>query len=367
MAVFEADSITGCISVSVNVTTVHTNETATGNIPRAPESRNLVGVVYCDIFKSNMIIVSSSCATCNTDDTTVTGVVNSWVRICNCYIFKCRFACCICRDHTCGSEFSVRGEFINCKVLYSTVVNVTEYAHSFIPVITIVITLHLPGILIDIGDGITVSVKYASKRATICIPIGRLCVCIHIHNALCECGVFLVVNKFGNVVGCNVCDSATGFMITDRIEDDALVCIICTTKIDICDKLVVLIAVILIIIGNKIAEVNELVSVCDKIWIFLGTATTCEACRNVSFPNGISLCNHSYLGEGCHCESYVTCCGIVVEFVMSIEFFETIYKDHSNRGIILHVIDSVVTNVETCLHSLLNGDDHRNGIISRYT
>ena len=233
--------------------------------------------------------------------------------------------------------------------------------------IAIVITLHLPGVLIDIGDGITVTIKYAPESATVCIPIGRLCFCAHIDSSLCERGVILVVNKFGSIVNFNVCNTVTKLVITNGIEDDTIVCIICTTEIDICDKLVVLIAVIIIIIGNKIAEVNELVSVCNKIWIFLGTATACEADRNVSFPSRISLCNHSYLGEGCHCKGYVTCCGIVVEFVMSIKLFEAVYKNHSNRGVILYVIESVVTNVETCLHGLLNGDDHRNGVVSGYT
>ena len=74
-------------------------------------------------------------------------------------------------------------------------------------------------------------------------------------------------------------------MISYRIKEDTFVGILFSTEIHVGNKLIVLVSMILVIVGDKIAEVDELVRICDEIRIVFGTCTACEISCNRSIPS----------------------------------------------------------------------------------
>ena len=125
------------------------------------------------------------------------------------------------------------------------------------------------------------------------------------------------------------------------------------------NKEVVIVILILRHTADDSTECCQLVSVSDGK---LGFGSIVPGIVELALP----LCclgNKVNLGEGCHSEDYVTGHGIVVELVVSIQVCGAAYSVHRNGNTVLQVVEGVVTDVQTGLHSLLNGDEHRHGII----
>ena len=88
---------------------------------------------------------------------------------------------------------------INCEVLYSTVHNVAEETHSILIVVAVVVSLDLPGVLVEVGDLMTVTVKGSLKG---------------IYGAV-RAGVVSVI------------------VITNGMEKKVCICILCIAKVNI--------------------------------------------------------------------------------------------------------------------------------------
>ena len=146
-------------------TAEHTDKTAASNIPRAPKSGYLVGVVDSDIGKGEIVAIGIIVVTADTNDTAVTGVVNTGIAVGNSNIGEGGVAS-ICSNRTRRDEFSVGAEMVNCEICYSTVFYVTEQTHSVLVVIAVVVTLDAPGVLIEVENSVSVTVNLPLKFDT---------------------------------------------------------------------------------------------------------------------------------------------------------------------------------------------------------
>ena len=373
VTVFKADGVACCISLTINVSAIHTNETAASNVPRAPKSTYLVGIINGDVLKRYMVIVSSACATCDTDDTAVTGIINSGITAGNCNIFKRRITRRVSRNNTRRSIFTVRGEIFNSKVLDGTAVYVSEDTHSFLIIVSVVIASHLPGVLVDIFDGVTVSVEYALECATVCIPNGSVLVRRNSADIraltvsavkLLFVKVFFNITSRGSVVNVH-CHNTANLCIAYGIEDYTVVNVLCSAEIYVSDKLIVLVTVIFIVVGDQLAKKCKLVSVGYKIRIILCSISACKCLCYGSVPSVYRICNESYLREGRHRNGKLTRSGIIEEFVMNVKLAYGRNGRHLNSNAFFHVIKRVVTNVQASGHNLAEIDDQRYCVIGR--
>ena len=248
VTVFKFDSVARRVAVTVNVSAVHTNKAAACNVPRAPKCAYLVGVVYGYILEGNVVVISCGSATCDTDDTAVSCIIYAGVRISNCDVCKGGIACGICCDNARGGKFTVGCEVIHSKVFNGTAVDVAEDTHCFLIVMTVVITLHLPGVLVDILDCVTVSVENAPKCASVGIPNAVVAVCNRSCGILRIVGILFVINKLGSISEVYRCNGSAFLVVTDRIEDYSLIYVLFSAQVYICNKLIVLVGVICIIV-----------------------------------------------------------------------------------------------------------------------
>ena len=363
VTVFECDCVASCVSAAVNVTTIHTYKTTTCYVIRAPKSRDLISIIYCDILKCNMIVICSACATCDTDDTAVTGIVNARITVGNCDIFESRVTCRICCDYTGRCELTVRGEVRYGKVLNSTTVNVAEHTHSFLVVMSVIVTLHLPGVLVNVLDCMTVTIEGAHKCATVGVPrIGNI-ICNGACATTCIVGIFVTENELGSIGNISNRNCAANLVITDGIEDNAVISIFSTTEIYVVKKLIVLFAIIFVIVRDYFIQKCKLVCICDEVRIIFRTCTACEILCNGSIPSIHFIRLESNLREGCKVESYVTGCGVVGEAVVN-RGITCGKKCHGNCLAVFYVVEAVVTHIKTCGKELCNCDSDRNNVIA---
>ena len=329
----------------LTVAAEHTHNTAAGYIPRAPKCRNLVGVIYGDIGKGKLHIACVRGIASDTDDTAVTGVIYTGVTVFQSDVFE-GCVCSIGSNHARGSEFTVRGKVVNRKVLDRTAVDIAKDTHCGIPIIAVIIALHLPCVLIDVLDGISIAIECAAEGATVGVPYNASVAVNHLRLALGVIGIFFEIKEFRRIrVGYGI-KIAANLRISDGIEVDALVCVLCTAEVDIGKKLVVLLCVISVIVRDQLTKVSELVCVCDQVGILCRTLTACKSCCDFAVPSILGICNKRNLGEGLEIERGIAGGGIIGKAVMRrcCPVFE---KHHFHGKSVLYMVETVVTHIET--------------------
>ena len=157
----------------------HTDKAAASGVPRAPERGDLVGVVDSDIGKSELVAVGVACVTTDTYDTAVTGVVNSGITVGDSDILKGGVTSISC-DNAGGSKLAVRGEVVYRKVLYRCVNKVAEQTHTVLVVVAVVVTLGVPGVLIEVRDLVSLTVEGTLEGGygAVIITLGSIAVVI---------------------------------------------------------------------------------------------------------------------------------------------------------------------------------------------
>ena len=353
---------------------VGTYDTAASNVPRAPKSRYLVGVVYGDILEGNLLVGNTLVVPANyANYTTVTDVVNAGVRVNDCNILEGSAVICICRYTTGGRVLTVGGEVADSKILDSTAVYSAEEAHTVTVVVgsagitAVVVTKHFPGILIEICNEVSVTVEGTLKRS---VAAGNSCAVRTYVTGL----LFI----FAGVV-----------VIADRIEDNTILGSVAVVCIDVADMdrckkryslaaeaipdYFIRVGVLILILCNlgyagylvhtayDSAECCKLVCVSDiKFSLICIIPTVVE----LTLPDR-RLSNKCYLGEGCHVESHVTGSGIVSERVVRRLAVLT-NGGHNDSLAVLYVVETEVGYVKTNGKELVNGDCDRCGVIRRY-
>ena len=222
---------------------VLTYDTTASNVIRAPKCAYFVGVINCDIFEGCLQVCFFSIPTYATNDTTVTDVINSWVTVEDCDVFKCstvRVSC----DNTCCCVFTVGREVANSEVFNCTAINLAEQAHTVAVVlessiVIVVVALHFPSVVVEVCNCVTVTVECTAE----------------------------VVETCGNCYACLfVLSVATA--ITDGVEDDVgvIVCFI-VTEVDVCDKSYCFagegVLCLTVHLANDCAKARKLLCVCD--------------------------------------------------------------------------------------------------------
>ena len=341
-----------CIATCVLVTTEHTNKTATGYVVGAPKSRNLVSIINSDVAKNDVLLNSRINSACDADDTTVTGVVNARVTVSNCDILEVGVNSISC-DYTGRCKLTVRGEVIYCKVLNGTAINVTKETHSSLIIVAVIVAPHLPGILVEVSNSVTVTVKCTLEGGYVC-------------SGSCAIGGLVVMTGI--------------IVITNRVEDIAA-CVVLVAKVNVSKKLyglakegiVVMLVTVTVFISNNevsvlvlrhtaydLAKTPELVCVCDGK---LGCVRIIPSVVCLAFPNS-RRCNKRNLGEGCKINRNLTGGGIVFEGVV-INFRAVVDVSHRYGARIFYVVESVVTDIKTLRKNLTEIYLNRLGVACR--
>ena len=347
-------------------TSEHSHDTTTGNVPRAPKCGYLVCLINCNVLEGKLVIFVVRRRTTDTYNTAVTRVINAGVTVSNGNILERRGSCRISRDSSCGSKLTVRGEVINCKVLDSTIIYISEQTHCILVTmlgygIIVIISDHLPGVLIEVGNSMSVSVKGTLEGRNATVRIVQVAVTVVV----------------------------IGEVISDRIEYKCLILSVrksgivhlgvsfLSTEVDIVyqlDKLSVKIVseVLTVFIDSHttddLTKAVELVSTSDNIGVLFSTRTIYKVPRIIgtAVPLRVAVSNNCNLREGAKCHLYVTCNGVIGVFVMCIEL-RIIYAVHQHVSAVLYVIEIEVAHIITCGHKSCYGYYDRRGVIRGYT
>ena len=348
--------------VNQSVATEHTHNTTAGNVPRAPQSGDLVGIVNGNIRKGQSGCICIAAVATDTHDTTVTRVVHAGVTVGNRDIRKGCISR-ISRDDTRGGELTVGGEIGDGQVLDGTTVHITENTHSGIPIVAVVVALQLPGVLVDVRNRITVSIENALECATVGVPNSGLVSIDRIHGGSCIILACIIeTEELGSIIHVNGCEITAHPGITNGIEDNAIGGVLFAAEVNVRNQLIVLVTVVCVIIGNLISEKCQLVGVCDQIRLGFSTVTAGEIGCYGSVPSILGIGDQGYLGEGCQVQNHVARCGIVLEIVM-YGGCAVGKQGHLNGPAVLYVVETVVTHVQTHGQELLEADCDDNGVV----
>ena len=232
----------------------------------------------------------------------------------------------------------------------------------------LVIALHLPCVLVNSGDRVTVSVEYALECTTVCVPSLYVSITTKCYNTICRISLIGIVKcealRSNSITNRRCC--AANLCIANRIEDNALIGIFSTAKVNVCQKLIMLVTKLFIIIRNNLTKVCELVCVCNKVRIFCTTVTACEIISDVSMPYAFCISYERNLGERLKVKNNVTCCRIV--FVVIMYGSSTVREEcHLDGLTVFYVIETVVTNIKTYGQARLKSNRHNDFVILSYT
>ena len=309
-----------------------TYDTTASNVRGTPKRGDLIGAVHGNVCEGSLKTVFVSIPTNRTYDTAVAAVIHVSVAVEYRDILE-GGAICISCDNTGSGIFSLRGEVVYSKILYSTAGYVCEQAHAFV----VTVTLHLPVVLVEAGDLVTVTVKGTGEAVEAC---GN-------RNA----GLFIL---------------SISAVVTNGIEDYVRVIFrLFVTEINISQKLYDLAAEgisfnSLCHTSDDSAESCELVCIGDRK---LGCISIVPGIIAVAFPLVFLVHKGSDLREACQSNRYVTSCGIVRELVVCIEIRYACNVDHSNGLAVLYVIEIVVTHIETGSKKSLESYNNRSSVV----
>ena len=336
--------------------------TSASNVPRTPKSRDLVCVINCDVSECNLCICCLFCIpSYTTNNTAVTDIVNTRIASKNCYIFKCCSAVCICGDDTGGSILTIGAEVFNDKILNRTAVNLTKETHTVAVVlqvgsIFIIITLHIPGVLVYILYSVTVSVKGSLKRIEITCNTG--------------CGIrisficfFTIIVTYGikHMIVSDIIRIVSYIDISNKhygLTFEGIIMILITFSIG--RSINVVASFVFGHTANKCTKCNELVCI-GNIESFIGCII--PAVVKIAFP-----CRRSYgkrhNREGLDIKYNITCCGVVFIVVM-YRSCAALEKCHLYCHTVFYVVEAVVTHIKSCGQQLLTFYSHYNIVICR--
>ena len=155
------------------------------------------------------------------------------------------------------------------------------------------------------------------------------------------------------------------FPIAYGIEVDVIFfCVLgfCTTHIDVGIQFVVNTnaAIGILVGGNQLAHLSELVSVGDNV----GFAACTITAKHFGFtlPSVFGVGNDGNLGEACHCNRHFAGEGVVFILVMCGEFLCGLNVGHKLVNAVFNVDKLIVTKVEVFGHFLLNLNDDWGGV-----
>ena len=327
---------------------VLTHDTAASHVIRAPQGRNLVGIINGDVceggFQASFLGIPANTA----DNTAVADVIDPGIAVKDCNIFK-GCAVCVSCNNAGSSNFTVRGEVLNGQVLDRAAVYTTEQTHT-IPVILllnrivpVMVALHFPGVLVEIGDGMTVTVE--STAEVIEAAFNR------IYSLLC--GQSFV--------------STFIIPITDGVENELFVVFaFLIAQVNVSDQLYGLTGEGILLdarshIANNGAESRQLVSVCDGQ---LGLGSIVPSVIKLTLPGILGICNHRNLGEGRHSQNHVAGSRIVAKFIV---LCRGIHLGHFLGDIAFHMVELIVAQIQTSRCNFRQRNQNRSLILRRHT
>ena len=323
---------------------VLTDDTAASNVPRAPKCGDLIGVVHRNALEGYG--VRGSCLgipAYATDDTAVTDVVNAGIAVGDGDILKGCAVVGVRGDNTRSGVLTVRREVIHGQVLDRTAVDLTEQAHTVAvilkrEIILAVVTLHIPGALVEVGNGVTAAVEHALKGVEVAFDglVGSL-----------EGSIGVVVaDGIEEKIGILFCLGIVKVDVTGELYDLARKAV---TRVDLRAACGVCHA------ADKSCECRKLVSARD---IKSRCGRIVPAIVYAALPFAFAVFKYD-LGEGLEVKHDVTRSGIVGVVVMFGSC--TLCKGrHFHSLTVLNVVQAVVSAVQT------NGKVSRKGNLDRH-
>ena len=268
-------------------------------------------------------------------------------------------------NNTRGGNLTVRGEIVNGKILNRTTVNLTKQTHTVTEIllrnrtIPVVVTLDLPSVVVEVGDGVAVAVKCSLKGIEPALN-GLL----SFFNGLSFIHFLIVpiANRMENegfvvfallVTKVNVGKKLHGLAI-ERVLNNRC------TFIHTCGSVYLACTIFFRHTANDSAEGGKLVSVGDGQ---LGLACIIPSIVKLTLPSVHGIRNQSNLGEGGHGNGDLARYGVIVELVMCVKLGRGRNQRHSVGSTIFHVVEGVVTHIHTGGHHLTKVDDNRLGVI----
>ena len=347
---------------------VCTNDTAAGYVIGTPKSRNLVGVINCNVSKCNLSVDCFSLVPTNyTNDTTVTDVVNAGIRIDNRDVLKESAVVCISSNATGCSNLTVAREVLYSKVSDSTAINFTEQTHTIAVVlkrsiVPVVVALHLPGVLIEVSDGASVTIEGT-------LEVTETGGDSYTRSLICTLVVIITDGiEYKTVFGSIVIIIVSITNIDVGKECYGLACKGITNNF-IGVSVLIYIFIYLCYTGYLIHTANDATKCCKLVCVSnieLGCIRIIPRIVELAAPSILCISYKSNYREGCKIKNYVTCSRIISKAVVC-RSLAVLKKSHSYSLTILNVVNGVVTKVKTLRKSLGKSDSHRNSVVLGYT